>query len=239
MSLRDAWESEAGNWLLWAREYEGDSYWRFGRPNLLALVPPAGRRTLDLGCGEGRVARDLRRAGHQVIAIDASPTLVRAAEQADPAGEYQVADAQALPFEDEAFDLVVAYMSLMDIDDMPAAVGEAARVLEPKGRFVAAVVHPVNSAGQFAEDDAASPFIIEDTYLESRRYTDTLEGDGFEMTFHSRHHPFEGYAAALEAAGFLIEAIREPRLTEDAFVRPASARWQRVPMFLYIRAVKG
>jgi len=238
MSLRDAWESEAEKWALWAREFEHDSYWRFGRPNLLALLPPAGRRTLDLGCGEGRLTRDLKAGGHRVEAIDASPTLVRFAKQADPGGEYHVADAASLPFEDGAFDLVVAYMSLMDFDDMPSAVAEAARVLEPGGRFVAAVVHPINSAGRFEDDDAESRFLIEDTYFESRRYTETLERDGYEMRFHSLHHPLETYASAFGAAGFLIEAIREPVLTADAFVLPESARWERIPMFLYIRAVK-
>jgi ubiquinone/menaquinone biosynthesis C-methylase UbiE len=239
MSLRDAWESEAEKWARWAREYEHDSYWRFGRPNLFALLPPPGRRTLDLGCGEGRLARDLAALGHRVVAVDASPTLLRLAAEADSEGEYLLADAASLPFEDAAFDLVVAYMSLMDIDDMEAAVAEAARVLEPGGRLVAAIVHPINSAGQFSEDSAESRFVIDVGYLKARRYTDTLERDGIEMTFHSAHRPLEAYSVALEAASFLIETIREPVLTEDAFDRPASARWQRIPMFLYLRAFKS
>src|SRR6266536_2846545 len=65
-----------------------------------AMVPQPGRRTLEVGCGEGRVARDLRRRGHQVIALDRSRTLVRYAQAADPDGRYLVADAAALPFPD-------------------------------------------------------------------------------------------------------------------------------------------
>src|SRR5581483_6899771 len=48
-----------------------DSYWQFHRDLFLELVPPPGRRTLDLGCGEGRLSRDLARLGHNVAAVDA------------------------------------------------------------------------------------------------------------------------------------------------------------------------
>ena len=52
--------------------------------------------------------------GHDVTGLDASPTLVGAARDADPGGTYVVGDALALPFGDGAFDLVVAYNSLID-----------------------------------------------------------------------------------------------------------------------------
>jgi ubiquinone/menaquinone biosynthesis C-methylase UbiE len=80
------------------------------------------RRTLEIGCGEGRVARDLARRGHTVVALDTSPTLLRSAKAADPAGCYLLADAASLPFHDASFDLVVAYNSLMDVSDMPAVI---------------------------------------------------------------------------------------------------------------------
>ncbi len=59
------------------------------------------------------------------------------------------------------------------------------------------------------------------------------------MTFHSEHRPIEAYSRALEAAGLLIEAIRETR-TPDAVVaaNPGKRRWQRIPLFLHLRAVK-
>ncbi len=127
-----SWEAEAENWIRWARMPGHDAYWRY-REAFFALVPPAGRATLEVGCGEGRVARDLAARGHHVTGIDSSPTLLRAAREADPEGRYELADAAALPFADDAFDLVVAYNSLMDVHDMPAAVREAARVLAPGG----------------------------------------------------------------------------------------------------------
>ena len=58
-----------------------------------------------------------------------------------------MADAADLPFPDEAFDLVVAYNVLMDVDDLQATVTEIARVLEPGGVLAAGVTHPIADAG--------------------------------------------------------------------------------------------
>ncbi|HZB86656.1 MAG TPA: class I SAM-dependent methyltransferase, partial [Gaiellaceae bacterium] len=134
MRLAQDWEGEAANWIAWARRPGHDSYWYYGG-SFRELLPAPGRRTLDLGCGEGRVARDLAALGYVVTGIDASPAMVSAARAAHPDGEYLVGEAASLPFADASFDLVVAYNSLMDIDDMPGAVREAARVLEPRGRL--------------------------------------------------------------------------------------------------------
>jgi hypothetical protein len=56
------------------------------------------------------------------------------------------------------------------------------------------------------------------------------------MTFHSRHRPLESYFLALEAADLMVEALREPSVPEHAIRSPASRRWQRMPLFLHIRA---
>jgi ubiquinone/menaquinone biosynthesis C-methylase UbiE len=233
VSLGAAWERHAADWVRWARAPGHDSYWTFHREPFLSLVPRPGRLTLDLGCGEGRVTRDLRDLGHRVVGVDLSPSMVAAAREADPDGEYVRADVAALPFDDGAADLAIAFMTLMDMDQMPRAVGEIGRVLEPAGRFVAAVVHPINSAGQFVprqgEDDA--PFVIE-SYLEQRHYSDYLVREGYEMTFESIHFTLEDYSRALEEAGFLIEQVRE--LYDDD-----NPRWRRVPLFLRWTAVKG
>ena len=64
------WERWAESWATWARRPGHDSYWRETRKSFFDFVPKAGRKTLDLGCGEGRVSRDLNAAGHDVVAID-------------------------------------------------------------------------------------------------------------------------------------------------------------------------
>jgi ubiquinone/menaquinone biosynthesis C-methylase UbiE len=232
LSLRERWEEQAPNWIRWAREPGHDSYWRFHRDAFLGSLPSPGRLTLDVGCGEGRVTRDLRAIGHRAVGVDQSAAMIAAAREADPEGEYVEADAAEMPFEEGSADLVISFMSLMDMDDMTGGVREMGRVLEPGGLLVVAVVHPINSAGQFVPrqgvDDA--PYVIE-SYLGSRLYEDYLERDGLEMTFHSHHHTLEDFSRAFEAGGFLISRVRE--LYDDE-----NPRWRRVPLFLRLDAVK-
>jgi SAM-dependent methyltransferase len=237
-SLREAWEEHAAAWTAWAREPHHDSYWRFHRDAFLELVPKAGRRTLDLGCGEGRLSRDLKALGHEVVGLDASATMLAAAREADPSIETHLADAAALPFGDGAFDCVIAFMCLHDIDDFAATIRESARVLEPAGRLCLAIVHPLNSAGRFDSDDPASPFVIAGSYLDRFRYEDSIERDGLEMTFVSDHRPLQDYVDALADAGLLVERLREPAVPDGGKSGGWSLAWQRVPLFLHARAMK-
>lgn len=226
------YEPQAENWLQWARAPGHDAYWRYRSSFFDHIVPPPGHATLDLGCGEGRVTRDLSARNHHVIGVDRAATLVAAAKSADPEGSYLVADASDLPFPAAAFDQVVAYNSLMDIEDMSSAVREAGRVLRPGGTFSVSVTHPLNDVGRFTDD---STFVIEHPYLEPVHFEDTFERNGLTITFAGWNHPLQDYADAIEAAGLHITRLREPAPdgTEDSY-----ALWKRIPMFLQLRAVK-
>jgi SAM-dependent methyltransferase len=232
MSLRDHWEQHAPDWVRWAREPNHDSYWRFHRDAFLELVPPPQGLALDIGCGEGRLTRDLTERGHHVIGVDVSPTMLAAARARSPELEFVEADAAQLPFDDGAADLAVAFMSLMDIDDMPGAVREVARALEPGGRFVLAVVHPINSGHQVEREHPERPLVMTEDYFDRRRYQDEIERDGLTMTFGSRHWTLEDYFEALAGAGFLVESVRERGY-------PDHPRWSRYPLFLHVRAVRS
>ena len=229
MTLRDVWDAQAAEWTRFARDPLGDRInLEFNIPAFLELVPASGRATLDLGCGEGRVGAELQRRGHRVVGVDSSPGMVAAASELIRA---EVADAAALPFADGSFDVVVAFMSIMDMDDLGAAVCEAARVLEPGGRFCFAVMHPISYAGRFESKEPDARFVVSGSYLEPYRYDDVVERDGFRIHFAAMHHPLEVYSRTLETARLVIEALREPR-------HPSEPRWARVPLFLYVRAVK-
>ena len=240
MSLRDAWESEAQAWARFARTPGYDAFfWLHNLPSFLALLPTPGRRTIDVGCGEGRLPRELTALGHEVVGVDGSPTLARLAATHEQSTTVVLGDAADLPLASDAADLVVACMSLMDVDDLAGSAREIARVLEPGGRLCMAVVHPINSAGAFTSDAADSPFVIDGSYLETRRYSDALTREDLTITFHSLHHSLEGYLRALEDAGLLVEAVREPPVSDElAAAVPAGARWRRVPVFLHVRARK-
>ena len=234
LNLREAWEAEALNWIAWARRPGHDTYWQFHRDAFLATLPPPPRRVVDVGCGEGRFPRDLKRLGYEVIGVDASPTLVAAAREEDPAGDYRLGDAASLPIPDDSADLVTALLSLQDVDDIDSALREAARVLVPGGRLRAAVVHPINSAGLFAGQADDAVFEIRGSYFDEQRFRETVQRDGLTMTFASAHRPLERLARAILATRLCIDHVGEIADTAD----PPGSRWRRLPLFLHLGAVK-
>ena len=229
--LRAAWHAAAEDWVGWARSPEADhAFWSLNLPALEALLPPPGELTLDVACGEGRVARRLRALGHRVVGVEGSPALAAAAREADPGFEVHVADAVAVPLPDRVSDLVVSSLALMNMDDLGAAVREVARLLAPGGRFCFSVLHPANTWGDAGDVD----------YFETVRYAEAVESGGRRMTFHDTHRPLRDYFAALEAAGFLVEALREPTpADEHVAAAPHAERWRAKPGFLHVRAVLG
>jgi SAM-dependent methyltransferase len=228
------YEEQAQSWIHWARS-DHDSYWIY-REFFFELLPAPGELTLEIGCGEGRVARDLRGRGHSVVGIDVSPTLLAAAREADHESDYRLADAAGLPFEDGSFDLVVSYNSLMDMDDMRGAVREASRVLRPGGTFCICVTHPINDAGRFENTEPGARFLMS-MYRGRRRYDEWFERGDAKIRCVYWYYPLEGYTRALEDAGFLIEAFREPPVDKSRFA-PRGERRLRIPNFLLIRTVK-
>ena len=234
MTLRDAWEAEARNWIAWARTPGHDSYWRFHRDVFLPSLPPPPCRVVDVGCGEGRLPRDLKRLGYEVIGVDGSPTLIAAAREADPEGRYELADAATIPLPDASADLVTAFMSLHDVDDIDAVVREIARILVPGGRLRSAIVHPMNSAGRFPNREHDAVFEIRNSYFEERRSSDTFTRDGLTMTFTSDHRSLQRVARTLLDAGLLIDHVAEvPDLAD-----PLGTPWRRLPLFLHLGALK-
>lgn len=240
-SLRERWLTESKNWVYVTRHRHlaSDHHDDFNAPFFFGILPAPSGATLEVGCGEGRIVRALRAGGYDVQGVDVSETLVQAAIRADPRGRYTVADAAQLPFDDDAFHLVVAFMSLQDIDDFQGAIAEVARILRPDGHFCFAILHPLRTAGAFRPTGSTEAFAIDGSYFERREFMVADEVDGVRVEMYSEHRPLEAYTLALEKAGFLIEALREPRPFEDA-VRPAgsgiSEKWRRIPLVLHVRA---
>ena len=219
--------------MRWARTPGEDAYWTYRDAFFDAILPAPGLRTLEIGCGEGRVARDLVGRGHRVTAVDTAHTLLRYAKEEDATSGYVRAGGAGLPFASGCFDGVVAYNSLQVVDDMAATVRESARVLSPGGWLCACISHPVTDMGRF--DDSTPPaFTLRPDYFESVRVEDTVDRkDGASMTFRGWTYPLEAYFGALEHAGFVVKMVREPRPAEPF------KRWRDVPLFMNFRAVKA
>lgn len=77
------------------------------------------------------------------------------------------------------------------------------------------------------------------SYLDRRRVEATHEHDSATMTFRSWANPIEAYFEAMKAAGLLVEVLREPAVRDEAVAGdPRERRWQRLPEFLFLRALK-
>jgi SAM-dependent methyltransferase len=94
----------------------------------------------EVGCGPGHVARYLHGQGLCVTGVDLSPALIERARKLSPDVEFSVADMTALPHADGAWAGLVAFYSLIHVarDDMPRALAELWRVLQPGGLLLAA-----------------------------------------------------------------------------------------------------
>jgi SAM-dependent methyltransferase len=239
--LRWQWDAHAAEWIKWVRAPgHPDSYFRFHGECFLSMVPKPGRLTLDIGCGEGRVGRDLRGKGHTVLGIDCSFTMCDAAAthpdfRNHPEGARVIAgDATRLPLADSSADCAVAFMCLQDIDDMPGAFQEIARVLEDGKQLVLAIVHPMYSHGKVSSADNGNTGninILRD-YFEPELRISTDQQDDLTVTFYREHRPLEAYMNALLDTGFAIDQWHE--VTETDKSKPN----HRLPMFLDILATK-
>jgi 2-polyprenyl-3-methyl-5-hydroxy-6-metoxy-1,4-benzoquinol methylase len=227
------WERHASEWIDWTRTPGHDAFW-FYLDAFRTFLPPAGRATLEIGCGEGRISRELAALGHTVTATDSAPSLLDAARAAESADEYRLTDAAALPFTNDEFDRVVAYNMLMDVPDAGAVLREAARVLEPDGLLVLSVVHPLADRGSFEGSEVDAPFVISRSWFDGGHFADVESRDGLTMHYDGWSRSLSEYITAIADAGLAITAFHEPRPDTNAPAR--LVRWGRMPLFLWITA---
>jgi ubiquinone/menaquinone biosynthesis C-methylase UbiE len=167
---------------------------------IAALAAAAGRvRALDLGCGGGHVSFNLAPHVAEVVAYDLSPEMLaavaRVAAERGLANVRTVAgSAEALPFADGAFDLVVTRFSAHHWHDVAAGLTEARRVLRAGGQAVFV-------------DVAAPESPVLDTFLQS---IELLRDPS-----HVRDYSPREWSALLAAAGFRVERVTMRRLYLD------------------------
>jgi len=169
------------------------------------------RRVLDIGCGEGQVARRIAGTGAEVVGVDPTAAQVEMARQRAGGPRYVRAGAEALPCRDGSFDTVVVCLALEHVDAFETAIDEVARVLEPGGRFILLLCHPLLQApGSAWIDDRilGEMYWRVGAYLGDERRFDEV-APGVDLLF--VHRPLSRYVHAMGRAGLLIDdMVEEP-----------------------------
>lgn len=197
----DAWNAAAHDWVERIREGMGGRV-HLHDASLYELLPPPRGLTIDVGCGEGRFARELRARGYDVVGFDASAALVDEARAADPGGRYEVAPIDALPLDPGAAALAVCVNVLPHVHDLAGAAAELVRVLGPGGTLLIGTIHPVAQAGTY--DENAGELRIRDYYDREREAVQLGE-----HTVHHERRTIEDYLRTLLGAGFALVDLRE------------------------------
>ncbi|HEU4907871.1 MAG TPA: class I SAM-dependent methyltransferase [Propionibacteriaceae bacterium] len=124
----------------WAETWEGPEGW--GNPVYQHVLDRArigsGTKVLDCGCGAGRFARMAADRGAKVAGIDAAEQLIAIAAERTPDGDFRTGDLEALPWPEDAFDVVTGFSAFQFADNKIQAFSEARRV----SRELVAVVTP-------------------------------------------------------------------------------------------------
>jgi SAM-dependent methyltransferase len=229
--MSNGWDRSARAWIAsmgeqgdWARQHVLD-------PVMLGRVARrAFRSALDVGCGEGRFCRMLTASGMACVGIDPTQALLDEAKRRDPSGDYRLGSAECLPFEAASFDLVVSYLTLVDIADFRTAIREMYRVLQPGGSLLIANLTSFTSAcaaeGWVKDEDGQRLHFPVDRYLDE--FSFELEWQGIRIR--NWHRPLQAYMSALLEAGLQLTFFAEPEAASGDSAHREIHR--RVPWFV-------
>lgn len=209
----DTYQNEHGDFLgevdfLWCPEglREADAH-------LLGDV--RDKRILEVGCGAAAAARWLTTQGADVVALDLSTGMLRhAADQNNHSGvpvKLVQADATALPFRAESFDLAfTAFGAIPFVADSAQVMREVHRVLRPGGRWVFSVTHPMRWI--FLDDPTEHGLVAVHSYFDRRPYVEHDETGA--ATYVEQHRTLGDRVRELVAAGFTLVDLIEPEWPE-------------------------
>jgi SAM-dependent methyltransferase len=161
----------------------------------------AGDRWLDVATGTGEIAVRAARDGASVTGLDLAPALIeKARERARESGveaEFDVGDAEGLPYPDASFDIVSSSFGVMFAPDHRAAASELARVCRPGGTLALLTWHQSRGVAEFFKvmatymppppEGVGSPFAWGD-----RDHVSELLGDAFELRYEEGDCPQPG-----------------------------------------------
>jgi SAM-dependent methyltransferase len=198
-------------------------------------------RVLDLGCGEGQVGRLAAGLPGVDVVVGADPTWAQIREAAARRGGLTAirAEAASLPFKRDSFDAVVACLVFEHVEALDEAIAEVGRVLEPGGRFLLLINHPLlQTPGSGWIDDTIleeqywriGPYLVEDS---------TLEEVDKDIWIPFIHRPLSRYVNAMAGSGMFLTRMEEPAPPPGFLSRAEEYRdAATIPRLLVLRAEK-
>lgn len=197
-----AWITDQGELGDWSRRAVLD-------PALEKILPDVrGKMVLDLGCGEGRYSRVLRDKGAHVVGIDPVPEFVDQARRRDAKSTYIEAVAEQIPLGDETFDMVLSYLSLVDIPDLASASREICRLLKPHGELIIVNISNLASAteGWVKDEQGRKTHRTVDRYMEHF----SLDIEWRNIQVRNFHRPLSYILGLFLDNGFVLTKFVEP-----------------------------
>ena len=234
----DLWERHAGWWQEGFTDGADPEYEEQIVPLMVEHLAGSSR-VLDVGTGEGQLARLAGRTAELVVGVDPTVAQLVAARARAGTPVYVRGAAASLPFPDARFDAVVACLVFEHIEDYREAIAEVARVLEPGGTFLFFLNHPLLQTPNSGWIDdhildeqywRIGPYLVEDLSMEE-------VAPGVRLPF--VHRPLSRYVNTMAEAGLLIERMEEPAPPPGFLARAAEyVEASSIPRLLFLRARK-
>lgn len=210
MTVVDPWEANSGWWQ--------DGFTEGADPEYEEQIVPLARhwlrgynRILDIGCGEGQIARRLVVDGaRNVVGVDPTWAQLTTARARAAGPVYARSVAEHLPIASNSCDAALACLVFEHMADHRPAIAEVARVLRPGGRFVFFLNHPMLQCpgsgwviDHILEEEywRIGPYLLEDVTMEEL-------APGVVLPF--VHRPLSQYVNALAAQGLFLVHMGEP-----------------------------
>jgi SAM-dependent methyltransferase len=236
--MPDPWEQHA-EW--WQREFTDGADPEYTE-QILPLIHqhlPRGGRLLDVGCGEGQVARMAAELNDlQVLGIDPAMSQVVVAAERAGGPRYLQGSAVQLPVADRSVDAAVACLVFEHIEDLDAALAEVARVLRPGGTFLFLLNHPLlqTPGSGWIDDQVLDP---PEQYWRIGPYL--VEGDTVEQVekgvfIRFFHRPLSRYLNTAAELGLQLVRMEEPAPPAGFLDRaPEYQEAASIPRLLFLR----